>query len=173
MRDDPVNRADPTGRDGLVITWEGWTVGDQDIATGEPLPPTYRSAGFAIGFDDDGNLEIGMVRSNAQGEDDVSGFGTGTFLGVGVYRGEIEDQESTTHTGIAAGGILSIGGSARIEDGEVSTDVGSVGIPVERAAVGIGMGGAVATPTTEADAVDVGTREQLERVGPAISRPID
>jgi uncharacterized protein RhaS with RHS repeats len=177
VRNDSQNQTDPTGEDGLMITLDGWNAGDTDMVTHEDLPGRYGGVAFAIGLDDEGNLEVGIVRSGAEGED-VAGDGVGAYAGVGVYRGEIKDLETTTHTGMLGIGPVNLGGSARIEESEsgdvsVDTDVGSIGVPGDRVGLGAGLGGVVATPETKSDSAVIMTREQIERAGRAIGHPID
>lgn len=172
MGNDPLNVVDPTGEDGIMLSLDWFSAGDRDMASGESLPSVYRGVGLAIGFDREGNLEVGFVNSNAEG-DSVVGDGAGIYGGLGLYRGAIGDLETTTHT--AAGGIGPFGGagSVRVEEtsggSNVRTDVGSAPVPFERVGIGLGYGGVIAQPQTETGAAIAATREQIKQAGEALA----
>lgn len=176
---DPMGMAaqtqvDPTGDcgenvcGGVTFGIEGWSVGDHDMITGEALPPAYTGAGVAAGFNENGDFEVGVFFSHAEGSENVTGAGAGAFAGPGAYKGNIEGMETTTHTAIGGAGVEGASATVRVEDRRVRSDVGAGAIPRGRPSAGVGLGGAVARPTTQTASTVIVTREQIQATREAV-----
>jgi len=178
---DPFNLTDPTGMaadpkgkcgettcGGVTLGLEGWNTGDHDMITGEPLPSAYTGVGVAVGFNERGDVEVGAFFSHAEGSDTVTGVGAGVFAGPGVYAGNIQSMETTTHTAIGGAGMDGASATVRVENGRPQSDAGAAAIPRVRPSAGVGLGGAVARPTTHTASTVIVTREQIQATREAV-----
>lgn len=158
--DDPIDKTDPTGNDGLTFSVEGF-IGEK--GGGDFKNGGYGAAGVSIGFDKQGNLEIAAFTSSGDIKPGEGG-GIGGSAGLGFYHGDAKDMERTTDT---AGGMVGPAGASTSYMGDkngIPTGKGpfSGAIPVVgktlaktvgKASVGLGLGG-YHTKTTTHVAVD-------------------
>ena len=128
--DDPIDRADPSGKAGIEISVEGWAVVGHHAS--------YDSEAIGVSISKDGTIQVGRVGATSN---IGTGLGAGGTVGPGVFRGTLENTANTNTTVVAGRGALSTSVSYTEKGGKAQIPVAAA-IPAGKASLGAAVGGA-------------------------------